>query len=174
MKVENKTAYRTEDLRRFFGACVRHMGASPQTRIKVVYRRESQKLCSGWATLGGTRIHLRLPRPGNLSLIDLAYVLEHEVSHNLGVEHKDMDRECYNCHPSSTDQLPTWAAGLAIAVNEPKPKPTMDDRIARRAEKARRMLERWERKLKLSKTMRRKWATKVSYYEKKAASPKQD
>ena len=95
MKIVNKTAYLTRDLQKFFGACIRHMGSSPNTQITVVYRRGGSDYVSGWATFNTFTMRLRLPKPGKLRLIDLAFVLEHEVSHNLGVEHKDMDRECF-------------------------------------------------------------------------------
>lgn len=164
MRLINKTAYDTKDLRKFIAACIRHMGSSPDTEITVVYRRGTSDFVTGWATYTGFKMRLRLPKPGKLRLIDLAYVLEHEVSHNLGVRHSEMSRECFNCHPSSTDQLPTWAVGLNIAVKAPKAKPTMEDRVAKRAAKAVAMLKKWDRKLKLAQTMRLKWCRKVNHY----------
>jgi hypothetical protein len=68
--------------------------------------------------------------------------------------------------------LAAWAAAavaetLAVQADQPKPNA---DAIAKRAEKASRMLVKWERKMKLARTKIAAYRRKVNYYERRAAT----
>lgn len=166
MRISNKTHYRTRDLARFFRAGLHAMGASLKKRIEVRYSRRN---CHwGCATVGeefqGTYIMMTLPRDqAKLDLKEFALTFEHEVAHNLGLNHGDMNPDTRFCR----GRLPRWAAGCVISVKPPAPKV---DVVARRQEHARRMLDAWERRLRRTQKVVARWRRKVSYYNRRAAA----
>ena len=108
------------------------------------------------------------PDPIAISNI-VAGIIRHEIAHCIGVEHTDMDREIHGCmtykdYPAQ--DLPVREVKETV--------PCITDIVQARAEKARTMLAKHERRLKLMKTIVAKWKRKVVYYEKalgkKAAS----
>lgn len=167
MRIQNNTKYSTADLRKFFNAGLTHMGADRDKWISVFYSKSRHvhgRACIGGSFGAGTWIEMWLPRgPHPLDLTSVARVFEHEVAHSLGVRHEDMDVDVRVCRQSVM-----WHEGLTIGVVEATK--TKVDHVARREAHARRMLERWERKLKLAKTRFSKWSTKVRYYERRAAA----
>jgi len=188
LKIVNKTEYRQSDLRKFFLAGIKHLGSDPSSKIiEVVYSKREG--ASGLATLPhemsfrpeGRWIRMRLPRPPlanpTIQIKWIAQVFEHELAHNLGVAHSDMDREVRNC----TQEVP-WADGFQIRMKvKPKKKePIIREKkkaeqpclslIERRELKVRNHLKRWEKKLRISKTYVQKYRTKVRYYEKKKSA----
>ena len=70
---------------------------------------------------------MRLPRPPlanpTIQIKWIAQVFEHELAHNLGVAHSDMDREVRNC----TQEVP-WADGFQIRM---KVKPKKKAKVAK-------------------------------------------
>jgi len=168
MKIINKTTYKTTDLKRFLMAGHKAHGADTQKVVRVVWSRHNTHW--GCATYSGSRMTLTIPK-GDLNMAKLALVFEHELAHNLGLRHKEMDEETMwgmHRHPL---QMPEWAAGLELGQKE---EPSKMDPAAIRETHARKMLEQWEKKLKTAKCQRQKWALKVRYYDRKtAASPAQ-
>ncbi|NIR14587.1 MAG: hypothetical protein GWN86_11860, partial [Desulfobacterales bacterium] len=166
----NKTDYCTKDLRRIFLRGIKEMGASPNRTIEVEYgrtpRHDSTGQSSGMASIVGGWMVLRLPHPGKMDFKDFILTFEHELAHNLGVKHDEMEAGTYLCQ----GPLPKWAEGMTLGVKKPKPKPTMDDKVQKREEHVRRMVERWERKLKLAKTKLAHWKRKLKYYEGRKAA----
>ena len=169
MRIHNNTAYRTADLRKFFLAGIRSMGAESNKEIHVHYSRGS--VHRGRATYGqpgvqGSWIAMWLPRdPAKLQLSTFARVFEHEVSHNLGVRHQDMSDNVRYCRGA----LPKWAEGLELTFQAPKPKPKVD-LVEKREAHARKMEAKWLKKLVAAQRVHRKWKLKVRYYERRQAA----
>jgi len=188
LRIQNYTAYRTVDLRRFFTAGLRAMVVTRSKTIEVRYR--SGRLTCSRATLGAfeevsavdadglpskkwrldegrwIRMLIGKPSPSGPDLRRFARVFEHEVLHNKGVGHREMTPAQWRCD----EPLPKWADGLVIRLKEVKAKPTAADRVAGRAEHAREMLAAYERKQKRVATLLKKWRAKVRYYERRAAA----
>ena len=175
MKITNKTRYETADLRRVFAAGLKHIGVDSKPYIiSVVYARQKRYI-TGWGIYNGPRIHIRLPKPVQLDentqqvgflFGELANVFEHEVAHNRGIEHKDMDRDCYSCHSAD---VPVWARGMSVTIKPMKTKPTKGDRAAGREAHAIKMWETWKKRAETAKRRATKWERKVNYYERKKA-----
>lgn len=162
MKLINRTKYRSDDLRKLISAAHFRMHAPVGKTVEV---RQGRSRHHGRAALSGGWMMISLPPPGHANVTEVARVLEHEIAHNLGVTHEEMDEAVKYC----TQEVP-WANGLELRAKTVKAAPTMEERIAARADKARAMLARWDRKVRLAKTMRAKWQVKVRYYERKAAA----
>jgi len=166
-KIDNRTSYRTSDLRRFIVAGLLAKGADLNLHVEVRHNRGTN--CGGEAVVGrdgrqGRFLRLWLPRPGRAEttddpLLDLARTLEHEIDHALGLTHRDM--------LPFRALRPTWHVGLLIRAEEPKPRLTVEERVRARAEHARKMLEVHERKLLREERLVRKWAARVRYYVRK-------
>lgn len=166
-RVTNKTQYHTADLRRFFRAGLRAMGAEDDKRILVAYSKRS--IHWGCAYIGrgdrqGRGITMTIPK-GKLDLLQLAQVFEHEVSHSLGLHHKDMAPDVADCKTN-----PTWHLGIEIRYSEPVN--VKVDHVAKREEQARKMLDKWERRLRATQNRVKKWRAKVRYYDRKKAARK--
>lgn len=120
----------------------------------------------------------------------LVGVTAHELSHVNHFQHGYRGRGCEDIACASERRairlfrehrdrlMAEWTAGLPLVVPEPAVadpviEPTIrsfEKLIARRAEKAQRFLDQWQRKLKLAQTKLRKYRKQVAYYEKKAAA----
>lgn len=180
LRLENETKWSSRDLRRFILAGMRHKGCGDRT-VTVVYGKGSALRGWGeyptyWGVGGkrvsheGRRIQLTLPGPSftsqmaelglePINYLTLAQVLEHEIDHTLGLEHKDMI--------DWWELQPTWHEGLSIEWHEPAKKAARQSAPEKREAHARAMLKKAETRLKRSKTIRDKWAKKVAYYERK-------
>lgn len=196
MKIDNQTAYSSDDLRRIIQAVCTYDGFVPQAGaiVRVVYSRRDR--FSGWATYGGgpsrRRDHggaamlLRLPSPkwGPMGdrMAKLLFIVRHEVGHWRGLRHRDMGA-AYMEWPDAFAPIQEWAAPLDLQLRVvEEPKIAMVDRVARREDHARTMLAEHEAKLAREKRLVAKWRAKVRYYdrtrEKKsellAASPRRE
>ena len=123
--IVNQTTYLTEDLRALVRACLQHCGASNEREVTVVYSRRACISGNGELPRGGRpgfRIRLRLPRPQWLDaqsgrderwlLLYAARVLEHEITHTLGLKHRQMRNDIRKC-----TQDVQWAEGLRIRLH---------------------------------------------------------
>lgn len=133
VRVENETPYDTRDLAAFFAKGLRAMGARVPKIIRCIpiasasrgvanVGRHSQRLRQegsrspqpSGGTGGGTgeahSLVLALPVPSKMTLRRLARLLEHEVRHTFGEEHKDMTTKVY----WSLGPLPAWARGARV------------------------------------------------------------
>jgi len=154
-KIDNRTSYRTSDLRRFIVAGLLAKGADLNLHVEVRHNRGTN--CGGEAVVGrdgrqGRFLRLWLPRPGRAEttddpLLDLARTLEHEIDHALGLTHRDM--------LPFRALRPTWHVGLLIRAEEPKPRLTVEERVRARAEHARKMLEVHETYIKVAVDIQR-------------------
>lgn len=111
MKLWNATGYDTRDLYEFFMRGLRAMHIPPgrirSLRVAVTAAPQRSRGC---ADVGGTRISIAIAPPSRFSLRRLARLWEHEVSHAMGLDHRDMhDRLLY-----SLGKTPAWAEGLRI------------------------------------------------------------
>lgn len=172
LTIDNKTNWSTKDLRRFFLAGMKAKGIDTRREIRVRYGNHG-----GWAVIGGDHVNcygitvqITLPGPsavaekgdGAIDYLKLAQVLEHELDHTLGLNHKDM--------LDWWTLTPTWHKGLTIEWKEPQKKAALLSAPEKREAHARAMLKKAETRLKRAKTIRDKWSKKVRYYDKKKDS----
>lgn len=171
LRIKNETDYLTIDLRRFFMAGLAAKGASTDKFIRVIYGRGAAH--HGYAHLGvqvgrqhieANWIQISLPRDAaKLDLLKLAQVFEHEVDHNLGLQHGEMQ--------DWWTLAPVWQEELVIRVSARvlvPPPPRLSVRAYREA-RARAMLAKWEKKQERVAKLIKKWKAKVRYYERTAA-----
>jgi len=176
LKIKNKTRYSTRDLRRFFTAGLRALGASELKTIDVAYSRGARVHGRArypspdiWSSNSqGLFIWMTLPaRASFLKLLELAQVFEHEIGHTLGLRHREMQSWWTLGCP--------WAEGLTIRhldapIQRAVPAPE------RREARARAHIARLETQLVRTQRLLRKWRAKVRYYDKRneriAAAPK--
>jgi hypothetical protein len=164
LKLTNKTAWDTRDLRAFILAGLREeVGAFHTYYVDVRNRR----VYYGRGTYHGRWIGLYpdpdTPLEGE-TLIRLAQTLAHETHHNTGERHKDM--------VLSTTLPVAWAhklvaEGFTIRKAEVKLKPKRD-LVNERHIHAAKMLAKHERDLKRKQNLVEKWRGKVNYYERRA------
>ena len=128
MRIENKTAWRTEPIRALLERVLAEEIPDPQKRAAVhvtLLNSRQRRLGSmkGSAKLGGTEVTLRLP-PGwraGLTFPDgtdiamrLAHLAAHEYAHLRGLKHSDM-RGSPRYRPQNANELRQafgWAKGL--------------------------------------------------------------
>ena len=90
-------------------------------------RRPRDRVCGSCAyprergACEGKSIVLMLPHPRRLTLRRLARLFEHEVKHNLGLSHEQMNEDEY----WSRGQLPQWARGCIIQWHPPGKRPVV-------------------------------------------------
>lgn len=187
LRIKNETRYSTRDLRRFFTAGLRALGASEEKWIKVRYSRGS---VAGLAEIGrddrqGYRIWMLPDRPvaivtgsdgrvvrtpiaqmGASRLAAFASTFEHEIAHTLGISHREMSHA-----PAGGE----WWVGLTIRV---MPEPIKIPAVERREARARTHVEKLEQQLARTQRLLKKWRARVRYYNKRserkaAAAPKE-
>lgn len=170
----NETRYSSRDLRSFFLAGMHAMGVKTSKRVRVSYSHKSMQwgcasigtiykpgaLKSGYTRVEGSFVHMTLPPPDRLDLRDFARTFEHELLHNLGVNHGDMTEAQRYCR----GDLPAWAQGREL--REATPKPTVPAVVLREA-RARAHLEKHETALAREQKLVRKWRAKVAYYDRR-------
>jgi hypothetical protein len=185
LRIQNDTRWSTRDLKRFFTAGLKALGASTDKTIRVKYARGPEiHGCASYPKpweREGSRITMKLPGPKTVALcqkiarapIDykkLAQIFEHEVGHNLDLRHRDMI--------NWWTLEPTWQEGLTIAWEGTSAGRLTPDDLARRREAAktareahaRAMLKRAETRLARAKTITARWRARVTRYEKLAAA----
>jgi len=154
MKVENHTIYNTRDLRKLFLAGLKHEGMDPKNYKIVVKYRKGRTY--GYAYYNRKWIQINLPKECyQLSIKQVARTLVHEICHNRGLRHREMDYKTIDT---------SWAEGYSIRFEKPKEKKR--DIQLERFEHAKKMLDKYESKLKRQKNLVKKWKRKVYYYEK--------
>jgi hypothetical protein len=160
VRVINYSQFDTRALRRFFHAGLKAMGAETNKIIYVYNEGRRQYSRARLGKWGQERLIWMVIHPDR-NWTQFALVFEHEVAHNLGVRHREMDRETYG----SSGVTPDWAKPhIPIPVKQAKPK---RDIVVVREAHARKMLERAGKRLKIAKTVYRRWARKVKYYERR-------
>jgi len=161
MNLVNKTAYRTEDIRRFIEAAHEATGTPlpDHKTVRVTWSRHNRHW--GSAYYNNSEMLLTIPK-GNLDMTRLCRVTEHELAHNRGIMHGEMEA---SIHWGTGYAFPEWAKGIELRLVEAKAAPTMTERVAARAAHAGKMLLLWEKKLRTAKRQATKWGEKVRYYD---------
>ncbi len=111
VRLENRSGYDTESLRRFVRRGLAAYGVRGIVHVTIL---ASPIRSRGCATVGGRRMVLAMAAPSRTTsrefLRRLARLIEHEAAHLRGVEHKNMPRELlYSLGPT-----PAWAKGIKI------------------------------------------------------------
>jgi hypothetical protein len=115
--LENRTNWDTNDLARFFAAACEATGVFPRSFIAVPSPIRSR----GCAEIpkhspepqrghSSARVVISVASPSHFTRRRLARLLEHELGHAAGLEHRDMDESL----KFSLGQLPDWARGLPL------------------------------------------------------------
>ena len=163
MKVINETNYSTRDLRKLFLAGLKHEGMdSKYYKIVVKYRRENGAYGYGsynreWIQINLPKIQTNFPKNSHNGLVkQVARTFIHEICHNRGLKHKEMDYDAIDT---------SWSDGYVLRLKEEKPVEEKDLQIER-FEHAKKMLNKHESRLKRQKHIVNKWKQKVKYYEK--------
>lgn len=171
LKIKNRTRYRADDLRAFFLAGLKSLGAGTDKTIVVIDARRRDGV-HGRASLPapyeteGRWLRMSLPRLDKLDMRKIAQVFEHEVGHNFGDRHGEMQK-WWTLEPK-------WHEGLMLRVKaEPKKTPAPE----RREKNVRAMIAKYEselliltkKKARFQKLLK-KWRVKARYYDRKAAS----
>lgn len=125
-KIENSTALRTDDLRRFLHVGLKDRGVFNSIRVRRIEIAESANHRSrGWAWQDDARIKLCIARgfdPNDRrQVIELAQIFEHEIDHCLGLEHPDQ--------VEWWELTPFWVLPLELRYR--KKIETREDRIQR-------------------------------------------
>ena len=166
MKIRNKTGYSTRDLSKIFRACEKHEGTKHKYRIvDVVYSKSGY--VSGRATVGdsisnGRWIKMRIPKPeraGNNLVRSVARVYIHELMHNYGQRHSEM-QDVYCMDVSFIDG---FKLDFAPVEKKKKQRPTNEDKLA----KVEKLLDKWTKQQKKCATYIKKYKKKVRYYERR-------
>ncbi len=111
LKLDNRSGYDTEDLRRLIRRGLRACGVRGTVFVTVM---ASPIRSRGCADVGGRRMVLPIAPPSRTSekeqIRRLARVLEHECEHLKGVQHGHMPKQILY----SSGATPAWARGLRL------------------------------------------------------------
>lgn len=110
--VENRSGYDTGDLRRFLRRGLVALGVRERTHVVVVASPIRSRGCAqiGSVRREGRIVVVSMASPSRFSLRRLARLLEHEIAHKKGADHRDMnERTMY-----SLGDVPRWARGTRI------------------------------------------------------------
>ena len=181
ISLTNKTRYNTKFLQRILGKALKYwqkeMKPLPRylncINITVVPARQSRGV-SGYAWPQTSLMKLKIPYYSTnrspvvwngLSFIqDLIFVFYHELMHNIGhSSHLEInDKYLMKCAVDSGINLP-WEYAL---VKEAKQFRLQKDLREARYQKALKMVEKWEKKVKTGNLRLKQWQKKVKYYNK--------
>lgn len=171
MKILNKTQWDTNDIHKLVTAVARDEMTTPEYRkrllVKVAYKRRGAHTL-GWGYYDYAEIWLRLERD-EIDLVSLACTIAHEIQHNHNIKHRNMRNVIYGRRPGWRDHW-AWAAQYTIRKNEPKAKPTAEDKNAAKLAKAEGKLTEWQRKQKAAANKVRAWRRKVKYFDRRRAA----
>ena len=197
MKIKNNTDWPDYFLRRLVTWCCKELGLPARYLKRADFGKRTRGPYNGCAWLGSRRMRVVIgppnefptkgrPYPGRTSEVfrdpDYADQLEaligvtaHEIQHHVAYSQRRVSRygeratthaehkiiECFR--PQRDALVATWSM-------EPKRLDPKKTRQEKNEAHARKMLERWERKLKLAKTKAGLYRSKVRYYDRVAAN----
>lgn len=184
--VRNSTVWQTRMLLPFIRRIAREEfdGSTPKrTRsrltVEIVYNRSGKYgggYCTGYGFYNSSLSRVRVPFPHKgvaFPVLDFCHVLGHEFAHNRGLKHEEMGWHYGNsCRRGSyTNPHYGWAKALPVPLVKAKPRrPSLDEKRAKELTAAKAAVERWERKLALSKTKLKLWTRRVRVLEKRIAA----
>ena len=196
MKLINTTDIPTHLLRRLIGWVCKRLDL-PVRYVREVALRKSKRRYGGLCR--GRRVGLRIGTASQFPaarlygdpVVDreecLVWIAAHELGHVAQIHERSRTRRQFERTGNTggseryverlaqgvldafrTDRPALWAAWSAVPA--PRAKVPTKTIVERRAEKARAMLERWQRKAKLATTKVKAYRRKVRYYEKRLAT----
>lgn len=139
-------------------------------RVTVVYTRNGG--CSGWATLNGACLRIRIQRKA-VSLVELIWLIRHEVYHLFGVEHAAMADAINNRSAGAynnirerfVEHIERYGDTLSEISVAAKVKPTLEKTRSEKLTSIQERIDRWESKRKRAETAIAKLTKKQRYYE---------
>lgn len=182
MKINNKTKYRTDDLKKFVYWVARKEGhEASYTKSLNVEVVPSRRWHTGYAYLGSHFIKIRLPGPDVITKSKLASVISHEMMHNhqkrsnfqrVTTERRMRGSSRYGYN--NNEQHWAEAESLELRVVESKVKKIKGphDRAMEGQNKAKKNVEKYERKIKRQQNLLKKWQKKLKYYDKRVEATK--
>jgi len=171
----NRTHYNDSHIRAFIQRIARDerpdlcKRGAPALKVIVSYRHNTRG-SSGCAYLNSNWMTVRLPKDATLVCkTDFAKVVAHELAHTRGMTHATMRGNSRYRRIGGWRNHYAWAETLPLDVKQIKRKlkPAADAKLAH----AQKMLKLAATREKRAVTLRKKWAIKVRYYEKRAAAP---
>jgi len=173
--IENKTSFSGRGLRSLFLKTMSHF-AEGKTSYGVLFGyTKFPRGRTGFGYYNTNRMAVLLDKnwesqseltPGQK--VRLVNTILHEVEHNEGARHKDMDCGAYTTGFNLEDIL--WVKDIKIERKAESTKISPSQRAGRKEAHAKVMLAKHEAKLKREQKLIRKWKVKVKYYEKKKAA----
>lgn len=170
MKIQNKTNWRTNDLRKVFATVLarwnkiddKKVPSKRLRNVRVVSTRRRNHM-SGCAYVSSGWMTLRLPK-SKVDVAQLGFLFEHELAHCAGYEHSAMGP--LNSWKLVGSGRYDYLAGLEIRQKEPKAAKPKDDKQIARYQAAVTNLANWRKKMKRAATGVRTYQAKVKRYEK--------
>ncbi len=181
ISITNKTRYDSKFLRNVLSGALKHwqkeMKPLPNylhnIEVTVVPARQYRGV-SGYAWFNTNKMRLKIPYyspelhhiayNGLHFVQDLIFVFYHELMHNLGRRHLEInDKYLMRCAVESGVNLPWQFVPTKAEVLQHRPK---RDLRKERYQKALKMVSKWEKKVKTSNKHLKAWQKKVKYYNK--------
>lgn len=107
--VDNRSGYRTTDIRRLVDAGLQAYATPEQRKRLLVVVKDAPKRTRGCARLGGDVMVWALARPSKFSRKGYL-ILRHEIAHLAGADHHEMSDDIL----WSKGPIPAWARGLPL------------------------------------------------------------
>jgi hypothetical protein len=171
--IDNKTHWRSDHIKAFIvhelrderpDLCKR---GAPALKVKVSYTRcAGSSYSSGCAYLNSNWMNIRLSKH-TPDKVELAHVVAHELAHTRGMSHEKMRGNSRYRRVGSYREIHAWGLELPLERVEKKSKVKPVDQKLVHAQK---MLKSALTREKRAVTLRKKWAAKVVYYTKRAAT----
>jgi predicted Zn-dependent protease with MMP-like domain len=175
MEIRNETQWCMKDLRKLFAEVCKQMGETTKRIIEVrtSKKRYGMSYYHGLGSCSRNWVELRIPdthcivssdgRSNVLALehpdsVKIAQVLMHEIGHNQGLHHKEME----NCWNINCD----WANQFVIN-KKPKKLKVVRNLLAERSAFTAKKVKEYQSKCKRMQNLLRKWQRKQKYYAKK-------
>jgi hypothetical protein len=145
--------------------------------VTWTYTRGGGIGASGRASLGGGRCRLRLPRE-EVQLVEVLWLVRHEVMHLFGVEHRDMPHSVMHRTETGYGYVREAFPHLFTRYGEvlrweplkaPKAKPTSEDLATQKIVAITDRLTRWDSKRRRAENAIKKLERQRRYYEGKLA-----
>jgi hypothetical protein len=171
LKIENRTKYRTEDLRAFV-VRAREQVFGDERRPLMVRFVPARRYASGHATVNGSRSLVRVPP--NVDRFVLAQIIVHELAHNAGARGERWMRRSKQFgfrHPEWRESV-AWADGMLLELKPAAPKLTPAEKLERLLTRAEVMRKHWSTRAKRANTALRSWTQRVHRIERRMAALK--
>lgn len=172
IEIQNRTHWRTRDLRRFAVRAAHEAEAPEFIRLTVSYNRQVTGSCSGRAVVRGHNARLMVPSQ-SVDRIDLVGTLVHEFGHLRGLEHAQMrGNPRWQRTGDHHRALYAWAESLPLELVKPKPavRATGMALVEQRRAATERRLRAWLTRQKRAATAVRKLRARLRYYDRRAAA----